>query len=198
MEMGSTAPRARLVTKLLIGLLLGSCTRQATLIKAYSVDAIRLTSKNGVLYNGTTEFTGKLYALYPNGDSLFSRTYINGVEDGVHTIWYPDAHIQQIRRFKEGKKNGHSIAYWPAGKKRYEYYFRDDLYEGIQYEWYSNGKPYLKKTYKDGYEDGLQQSWKPDGSALSNYEARNGRNYGNIGKKNCYSVWQDSAFVSIH
>lgn len=196
-----TELRVRLVINILtIVLFLISCSQQhvPAEFRSYSIDSVKLKNVSGVLFNGKSAFTGIVYALSESGDSIFSRCYSNGLEEGVHKLWYPNGRLQEIRQYKQGKKTGASIGFWPDGNKRYRYYFRNDLYEGIQYEWYGNKQLYSKKKYIAGYESGVQQSWNPDGSIKSNYEARNGRNYGNIGKKNCYSVWKDTAFVSVH
>ncbi|MBC8051630.1 MAG: membrane-binding protein [Sphingobacteriaceae bacterium] len=201
MEMVFTAARALLVIKGVIALLfLVSCKQSHNKreLIGYNVDSIDLKNVNGVFHNGEEPLTGLLYALHPKGDSVFSRSYVNGLEDGLHKQWYSNSTLQEKRHYLLGKKEGLSLGYWPDGTRRYLYQFIADLHEGIQYEWYSNGKLCSKKNYRGGYESGLQQSWNPDGSIKSNYEARNGRNYGNIGKKNCYSVWEDSAFVVAH
>jgi antitoxin component YwqK of YwqJK toxin-antitoxin module len=179
-------------------LVTASCSsKTAVELASFEVNQLDLKNINGVWHNGNTPFTGRVYALTPQGDSIFSRSYIEGLEDGLHKQWYPEGGLAEIRLYAGGKKTGINKGYWPDGHMRYIYKFKDDLYEGTQYEWYSNGKLYAKKNYHLGYEFGLQQSWNPDGSVKSNYEARNGRNYGNIGKKNCYSVWKDSAFVAL-
>lgn len=199
MAMDFMALRARLAINLaVLILLMVSCDERACIIKlkSYSMDKVHLKNLNGVWYNGQTPFSGIVYALTAQGDSIFSRSYVEGMEDGMHKGWYPNGNVQELRFYTSGKKTGINKGYWPDGRKRYLYQFDNDLYEGTQYEWYSNGKLYSKKNYHLGYERGLQQSWNPDGTVKSNYEARNGRNYGNIGKKNCYSAWKDSVYVS--
>jgi antitoxin component YwqK of YwqJK toxin-antitoxin module len=193
--------RELLVIKvLIIGLLLAGCgfTEKRPSLKSYCADSLRLQNKNGVLFSGAEPFTGKLYALTHSGDSIFSKEYIMGQEDGIQKLWYPNAALQEIRFYTAGKKTGKHTGYWPDGRKRFQYTYSRDIYEGTQYEWFSNGRLCSKKNYHEGYENSLQQSWTPDGAIKSNYEARNGRNYGNIGKKSCYSVWTDSAFVNVH
>jgi len=162
----------------------------------FNANSLNLADNNGVLFSGKEPFTGKLYAINHKKDSLFSKEYINGKEDGLQKLWFPNGQLQEIRFFTEGKKTGTHTGYWPNGQKRFQYTYAGDIYEGTQYEWFSNGKMYSKKNYHLGYEDGMQQSWTESGEIKSNYEARNGRNYGNIGKKNCYSIWKDTSFVN--
>jgi antitoxin component YwqK of YwqJK toxin-antitoxin module len=69
------------------------------------------------------------------------------------------------------------------------------MFEGLQQQWFSNGKIYAKANFKNAREEGLQQVWDRAGKLLINYVASNGRNYGNIGKKNCRSVWKNDSFT---
>ncbi len=166
-------------------------------LKLYNAESIHLKSENGIIHTDSGLFTGRLFALNRAGDTVFTKEYRQGIEDGAHKAWYPNGQLQELRHYAAGKKTGINTGYWPNGTNRYQYHFVNDLYEGLQYEWYSTYKPYSKKTYLHGYEQGLQQTWNADGSIRSNYEAKNGRNYGNIGKKNCYSEYKNAAFYSL-
>ncbi|MBC7914963.1 MAG: hypothetical protein H7Y07_12665 [Pyrinomonadaceae bacterium] len=199
--MAFTEPRVLLVINLLLAtLFIGSCVQKPEKphLRSYNIDSLELKNVNGAFYVGSDRFSGLLYALNPEGDSVFSRCYIGGLEDGIQKKWYSNGMLEEIRQYTMGKKTGINKGFWPNGSKRYIYHFINDLNEGVQYEWYSNDTLYSKKNYSAGYESGLQQSWNLDGAVKSNYEARNGRNYGYIGKKNCNSVWKDATFVSMH
>ncbi|MDF3077024.1 MAG: variant repeat-containing protein [Sphingobacteriaceae bacterium] len=198
--MAFTARRALSAIKLLVLAAAGlaSCgnVRQDTSLKAINVDSLELRTENGLMYSGTKAFSGRVYALTSAGDTIFSKSYRDGAEDGQQKLWFSNKQLQEKRWYKDGKKDGVSYGYWPNGSRRYKYHLAKDVYEGVQYEWYPNGRLFSKKIYKSGQESGLQQTWEENGKIKSNYEARNGRNYGNIGKKNCYSVFRDAAFHS--
>jgi antitoxin component YwqK of YwqJK toxin-antitoxin module len=134
--------------------------------------------------NGTA-VTGTLYHLSNAGDTLFSLDYLKGVEHGEHMIKYGNGCLKEMRVYEHGKKVLIHTGYWPNGELRYQHTYENDLYEGTQFEWYDSGKLYSKKNYLKGYEQGLQQVWNTEGRLITNYEAKNGRNYGNIGTKHC-------------
>ena len=164
-----------------------SCCGDTTMLKEqFNIAGRTIKNENGVIICDGKPFTGRLYALN-NTDTVFIREYSEGLEDGLHKLWYANKRIAEIRYYREGKKTGLHTGFWENGQKKYEYNFANDLYEDKQYEWYPTGQAFSKKTYKQGHENGLQQVWTPDGKIRSNYEAKNGRNYGNIGKKNCLS-----------
>ena len=170
----------------LIGILLISCAHETVPKKEFNIATIRITNTNGIISSAGKPFTGRLYAL-ENADTVFIKEYLLGTEDGLHKIWYPNCQVAEIRYYQAGRKTGLHTGFWPNGQKKYEYRFIDDLYEKTQLEWYPSGKTFSRKAYKDGHENGIQQTWSEDGKLRTNYEAKNGRNYGNIGKKNCIS-----------
>lgn len=170
----------------LIGLTFSCCGETARPKVEFNIAGLAVKNENGVIFFQDKPFTGKLYAL-SNQDTVFIREYTLGLEDGLHKLWFNQKQVSEIRYYQAGKKTGLHTGYWENGQKKYEYSFVNDLYAGTQYEWYPTGQVFSKKAYKEGHENGLQQVWTPDGKLKSNYEARNGRNYGNIGKKNCLS-----------
>lgn len=185
MAMDFMAHRVLLLINL-ITILFVSCSAEKPPKTEFNVAGLEIKNKNGVLFCDNKPFSGRLYALN-NTDTSFIRDYSNGLEDGIHKLWYPNKQIAEIRYYREGKKSGLHFGFWDNGQKKYSYSFENDLYEDKQYEWYPNGQAFSRRTYKKGHESGIQQTWTQEGKLRSNYEARNGRNYGNIGKKNCQS-----------
>lgn len=185
MEMDFTEHLERSLISL-ISILLSCCSSPTSQKKAYDIAELQIRNENGIILTGGKAFTGRLYALN-NADTVFIREYKDGLEHGLHKSWYPNQQVAEIRHYQEGKKTGSHSGFWVNGQRKYLYKFVNDLYEDTQYEWYANGRPFSKRTYADGHERGLQQVWSTDGKIISNYEAKNGRNYGNIGKKSCLS-----------
>ena len=180
--------RAQLLTSLItLFVFVTGCFQGTGVRREFNIDNILIKNENGTLFTNSKPFTGRLYALSNGGDTIYTRDYLNGLEDGMHKLWYSNRTICEVRYYSSGKKTGRHTGYWENGRKKFQYTFQNDLYEGTQYEWYINGKLFSKKNYTNGHEMGLQQTWNPNGKTRSNYEARNGRNYGNIGKKNCFS-----------
>ncbi len=93
-----------------------------------------------------------------------------------------------------GAKDGVHEGWWENGRKKFEYHFTLDEYDGDVREWYPDGSPALHLQYKNGRESGLQRAWRENGTLYANYEAREGKNFGVINARLCYSV-KDGAGV---
>lgn len=161
-----------------------------------NMDKAHTELRNGVMYLDGDVYTGHLYRMNKNGhDSLYSAFYRNGLQNGWTTKWFEDGSLMERRCFEKNIKTGVHTGFWPNGNKRFLYRFVNGFYEGTQSEWFESGKQYRRKNYLNGQEDGLQQEWTETGSLIINYETHDGRQYGNIGKKHCASVWRDTAYT---
>lgn len=172
-----------------------ACKNNIPALPAFNADSIKLTEKNGTVFNGAEPFTGRVYKLSTAGDTLFVQDLLHGLKNGYTKFFYNDGKPAAIRYFVAGKKENTAEEWWPDGRKKIEYHYKNDLYEGLQREWFSNGQLYSSKNFLHGYEHGLQQNWDSTGAILANYEARNGRNYGNIGEKHCKSIFAKDSFM---
>ena len=164
-------------------------------LPAFNADSIVLTEKDNFIYNAGHFFTGRIYKLSPGNDTLFVQDILQGLKNGYSKFFYETGMPAEIRYFAAGKKEDAAEAWWPNGQKRFEYHYKNDLYEGLQQEWFANGQLYSSKNFLHGYEHGMQQNWDSTGGILANYEARNGRNYGNIGQKHCKSIFIKDSFT---
>lgn len=179
--------------------LVTSCNNNSpTIWQTCNADTTNISVINGIYYYHNKPFTGKLFALYKTGDTIFCNEYLNGKENGPCRKWYPNHRLAEERFFVNGKKEGHHTAYFANGNKKFDYHLHSDLFEGTQQEWFSNGLLFCKRNYTAGYETGMQQAWDSTGKLVINYEVVNGRNYGNIGKKNCRSLWSNDSFAVTH
>jgi antitoxin component YwqK of YwqJK toxin-antitoxin module len=181
----------------LLCLLIVACNHQTpnTASPSINVTTSGIEVKNGIYYHNKQPFSGCLFALQPDGkDTLFTGCYTDGKPDGTLIQRSPDGKILEVRVYDKGLKTGTHKGFWENGKPRFQYHFEHDLYEGIQYKYFENGKLYTKKNYKNGQEDGMQQEWNQDGKLIINYQSLHGRQYGNIGKKHCVSLWSDSVY----
>ncbi|GAB3046588.1 hypothetical protein GCM10027185_58110 [Spirosoma pulveris] len=151
--------------------------------------------REGKLWRHDTLFSGWYYQLWPTGDTAFVGAYDQGKAEGLHRQWYTNRRLQAIRRYKKGWQEGEQRGWYQSGKPAFIYTFKSDVYEGRRQEWYANGKPAQDGHYHEGHENGWQRMWYADGRLKVNYVARNGRNYGFTGVKNCVNVW-DSIPIS--
>ncbi|GAB3932636.1 toxin-antitoxin system YwqK family antitoxin [Larkinella terrae] len=194
MERRARTPDSPLALLVFVVVQLVSCTGEFARNRLpLNIDSVAVSQKNGRCYRDEKPFTGSLFRLNDHADTVFLYQYRNGREHGIQKVWYFKGRLQEVRLFNNGEKEGRHVGYWKNGKKRFEYLFERDLFNGIQKEWHANGRRFKHMQYRAGYEQGLQQIWDTDGAIIANYEARNGRNYGNIGRKNCRSVWQNDS-----
>jgi hypothetical protein len=187
---------------LVVGLLLSlfGCRQQNprdNTIPAQFVSALSLgwQRHEGQLWLNGEPFSGWQYQLWPDGDTSFVGAFYEGKAEGLHRYWYADQRQKEIRHYQNGWQEGEQRGWFESGKLAFVYHFRNDIYEGRCQEWYQSGQPAQDKHYQNGQESGSQKMWFAEGSLKANYVARNGRNYGFTGVKNCINVW-DSIAVS--
>ena len=172
---------------ILFGMGMVSCQKPVQVMKLYNADTAHSELRNGQVFYQNKTFTGIIYKVGVGLDTLFKLSYKDGLEEGAQTYWYPDGKIKEQRHYAMGKKIGTHYGYWENGNKKFVYRYQNDLYEGEQRFWFDNGILGQLLHYKEGHENGQEQVWGDDDKPLANYEARNGRNYGNIGEKHCVS-----------
>jgi antitoxin component YwqK of YwqJK toxin-antitoxin module len=140
--------------------------------------------KDTLFYLGK-KFAGHIYSLYPNGDSLFSGSYLNGKEEGIFKKWYPNGQLVETRIYIDGNKEGFHQGWWKDGTKKFEYHFLNAEHHGELKEWGKNGQPYRFFHFSKGYEEGSQKMWWSNGAIRANYVIKNGKRYGLLGLKIC-------------
>ncbi len=160
-----------------------------------SADQPGWQKREGHLWLADTLFSGWQYQLWANGDTTFVGAFSQGKAEGFHRQWYENHQLNEIRHYQNGWQEGEQGGWYASGKQAFVYHFRNDVYEGNSKQWYPTGKLARDSDYHEGHENGPQRMWYADGSLKANYVARNGRNYGFTGVKNCVNVW-DSITVS--
>ncbi len=178
------------VSSLLLFFLL-SChkePKETRVLKVYDITKIKLSDRNGQAFLGNQLFSGKLFALNTNKDTVYKATYLNGVKEGVEIKCYVSGKINEKRRFKNGFQNGTAKGWYESGKPMFVYQFKNEAFHGVYKEWYENGKLYRDQHFVNGLEEGVQQVYNSDGRIKVNYVIKNGRRYGLLGTKNCKNV----------
>ncbi len=153
-----------------------------------------ITFLNDVVYLHKNKYSGFLFELYPNQDTILVEGFINGRLSGICKKWYPNKQIMESRFYFDGKKNGKQLTYWENGNKRVEFIAKNDGYEGELKEWTWDGKLTHLAHFKEGQEEGAQKLWYDNGKIRANYVIIKGKRYGLLGTKNCKNV-SDSIFV---
>lgn len=148
--------------------------------------------KQDTLYYNTQKFSGKQFILYPNKDTAFVKSYLNGMLEGVQRQWYENKVLAEERLYIANKKEGLHKSWWDNGKPRYKYHFENDEFHGEVLEWYFTGQLFKKFHYKNGHEEGSERLWYEDGSVRANFVIKNGKKYGLIGIKLCKNPYEKS------
>lgn len=173
---------------LLLCLLFSCASSHEKPLTYIDADTIKLNHRNGITLNNNETLHGILYKLYPNGDTMFVKSYCQGKEHGNWRKYFNNGKLKESRNYVFGKKEGVYKAYWREGELKLEYHFKNDLYEGTNRIWLPNGLLIQEMNYKNGKESGTQKAWYDNGQIKSNYIIKDGRRYGLLGTKNCVNV----------
>ena len=124
-----------------------------------------IEEREGIIYlNGSdTPYTGKSYALYPNGQKWFERNYKNGKKDGIDVWWHLNRQKKDEANYKDGKRDGLQLEWWANGQKLQEENYNNDKKNGLQAMWYEDGQKKVEENWKDGKRDGLLVMWHKNG-----------------------------------
>ena len=188
-------PLNKLVFLLFCWLTISCETKVKPVFKYINTDKHQLTSVAATTYLKGEPVNGIVYALYPNKDTMYSVTYLNGRENGISRAYYPGNRLKELRYFKNGWKEGTHKGWYLNGRRAFVYEFKSDVFHGKFREWTSTGVLFRDMTYEEGQESGSQTVRYADGKIKSNYVIRNGVRYGLLGTKNCSNV-SDSIFVN--
>lgn len=148
-------------------------------------DDVNFNFKQDTLYFKSIKYSGKQFYLYPNKDTVFVKSYLNGLLEGVQKQWYSNQVLAEERLYVSNKKEGLHKGWWENGKPKYSYQFFNDEFHGEIKEWYFGGQLFKTFHYKNGYEEGSERLWYEDGSVRANYVIKSGKKYGLIGIKLC-------------
>ena len=136
-------------------------------------------------------FSGILEERFPEGQIRARTPYRNGVEQGTAYKWHPNGTFREERSYHAGHKHGRHRGWWKDGSPQFLYRFVDGDYDSECIDWHANGQVAETRRYERGHERGRQRSWSPDGKLLANYVVKDGRRYGRLGAKPCYTIRND-------
>jgi hypothetical protein len=163
----------------------------ATYILSSSKD---ISVKNDTVFLTDRKYSGYLYELNAEKDTILIGRYKDGLMSGVFRKWYSGKNLMEERYYLNGQKNGKQTSYWENGNKRFEFTALNDVYEGELKEWNISGNLIHLANFVNGQEEGTQKLWYDNGKIRANFVIRNGKRYGLLGTKNCMNV-SDSIFA---
>ena len=152
----------------------------------------RLQHQNGTLLLNGDVFSGELVSYHVNAVVQSVTDYQNGKRDGRHLSWYDDDQAKSEAFFSAGRRHGETRGWWSNGQLQSQRVFKDGLLEGETLEWSESGQLKYRQHYIAGREQGLQSGWHEDGEPAFSYVFRDGRRYGVIASKPCFTVNPDA------
>ena len=162
-------------------------TKENSMIMVNKANVILKASK-GVWLINDRPFTGTVFELSKEGDTLSLSGYEDGLEHGQWKTFYNNHQLQTIRYYDHGKKTSELKSWYENGQLQVVATFKNDEYDGVLKEWDDQGNLLKELTYRMGHENGPQHAWHPNGKVRSNYTVIEGRRYGLLGTKNCTNV----------
>lgn len=133
--------------------------------------------REGIWYlkDSETPYSGKVYALHPNGQKMGEGNYKDGKLNGISLQW--NSLGQKIREvnFKDGNADGLAVSWHKNGQKDYEANFKDGKQNGLFIAWYENGQKNMEVNYKNGKRDGLLVVWHENGQKMGEGSYKDGK-----------------------
>ncbi|MDA7681354.1 SHD1 domain-containing protein [Verrucomicrobiales bacterium] len=145
--------------------------------KQDGVDFIKLKIRENIYYlkGSETPYTGKSYALHPNGQKYFEANYKDGKKEGLSVSWDENGKKSSESNSKDGKKEGLEVFWYQNGQKRSEVNFKDGKLDGLSVLWFENGQKWSELNRKDGKLDGLKTSWHKNGQKRLEVNYKDGK-----------------------
>lgn len=160
-------------------------------------DGDSLIKRSGrTLFYRQSPFYGSLTETFDNGQIESLTEYHNGERDGISLSWYRNGERKTLRYFADGYRDGVHQGWWPNGKIRFKYDFVKGLHHGNFIEWYPNGQIAKSYHYEHGQENGEQKAWRENGKLFINLVIKDGKRYGMLRSKACFSVEDGEAKTS--
>ena len=98
-----------------------SCKRTPTNLAKYDIDKITLVSKSGESFFNQLKFSGIVYKVYSNNDTLILGKYLLGKKDGVWKNFYKSGKLKEFRNYENGIKNGKHFGFYQNGNKQFDF-----------------------------------------------------------------------------
>ena len=145
-------------------LLLGGCGEK-------TVNDEELEEREGIYYiiGSDTPYTGKSFALYPNGQKEAEGNYKDGKLEGTIVFWHENGQKDGEVNYKDGKWDG-LFTYWHEnGKKQIEGNNENGKKNGLWIFWNENGQKKVEVSYKDGVVIS-ERYWNSKGEPVNSWE----------------------------
>ena len=98
-------------------LLLGGCGGEKEVV---NFDLIEKREGIRYLKDSDTPYTGRVIALYDEGQKKFEGTYKNGKHHGLWVHWHENGQKEEERTYRSGKREGLRVRWHENGQKATE------------------------------------------------------------------------------
>ena len=116
-------PANLLVLFISLPLLLGGCGGEKEVV---NFDLIEKREGIRYLKDSDTPYTGRVIALYDEGQKKFEGTYKNGKHHGLWVHWYKNGQKEEERTYRSGKREGLRVRWHENGQKATEGIYKND------------------------------------------------------------------------
>ncbi len=83
-----------------------------------TTEDVNFNFKQDTLYYAAKKYSGKQFFLYPNTDTGFVKSYLNGLLEGIQKQWYSNKVLAEERLYVSNKKEGLHKGWWDNGKPK--------------------------------------------------------------------------------
>lgn len=126
--------------------------------------AQEIVSKDGFYFKGDHLFTGKYTEYYSDGVIKMEMNVVDGKEDGIVMINFPNGSKKEQRSYKMGLKDGTWFTWDEKQHLTAEANFRNDLKHGRWLVWDANGNKRYDIYYNNGEKSGTWMMWDENGN----------------------------------
>ena len=157
-------PLRLLVLLVSLPLLLGGCGE-----KIVNVEELEERESIWYLKDSETPYSGKVYALHPNGQKKKEGNFKEGKTDGLLVRWHKNGQKETEGNYKDGKADGLFVEWYENGQKLMKGNFKDGKFEGLQMAWHENEQKKWEAIFKDG-EKISEKFWNSKGELVDSFE----------------------------
>lgn len=128
-----------------------------------------LVRDHSLLLYKKTPFTGRLYGMFDETDTLFVENYKSGVLDGELIKYYKGGTVREKLSYINGRQKGVQAGYWDNGNDKFKTFCKGGKTHGVSEGWYRNGVKKWQYEYLAGNQEGVQTEWGKDGRLHRSY-----------------------------
>ena len=127
-------------------------------LKYHEEGAIAL---KGYLKDGVA--VGKWEEWYGSGEKKAEYSFLDGLEQGQRTTWYPSGQIAEQGEMRFGKQEGAWKMWFESGAPMAETSYDKGVETGERIHWYESGKKKSQAEVRGGLQNGLRRFWYENG-----------------------------------